>query len=397
MINRNKEKSLNFILGIIFGVLLYFQILVQNLANLNLIGAFENNQKYIYFVIFIISLIFNMNHLKDLIFFVPFAIFGIISYKILRDTSVIGLFLVSFSLRRIEVYNIIKIFYYVYWSYFLTMMFLLLIRVTTNLYQTTAFGEGQGWTFGFPNHNAVGRVLMIGCILNLVLKLIENKRYSRLQNSLWWIIQIIFYFMMLLSASSGAIFGMIISLFCYFFISQFKGIKKARKVIFLGWVSVVSFIGSLIFTILSLTERVYIADTFWYNLNRIMTGRIALGDLNYKIFGMSIMGNPAYIPSTEGVPNYSLGFTYNFIDNSYLVVMIRYGIVFLIILLIFYLLLIRKIVKKQLIVLFIPIIALSIYGIAENMIYAYATNFVLLWLGIWLKPHITEENEENEE
>ena len=97
MINRNKEKSLNFILGIIFGVLLYFQILVQNLANLNLIGAFGNNQKYIYFVIFIISLIFNMNHLKDLIFFVPFAIFGIISYKILRDTSVIGLFLVSFS------------------------------------------------------------------------------------------------------------------------------------------------------------------------------------------------------------------------------------------------------------------------------------------------------------
>ncbi|MFQ8989433.1 MAG: hypothetical protein ACLR6T_12255, partial [Intestinibacter sp.] len=77
--------------------------------------------------------------------------------------------------------------------------------------------------------------------------------------------------------------------------------------------------------------------------------------------------------------------------------MIRYGIVFLIILLIFYLLLIRKIVKKQLIVLFIPIIALSIYGIAENMIYAYATNFVLLWLGIWLKPHITEENKENEE
>lgn len=377
-------RKLNSILGVIFGILLYLQLLLQNLSKINLIVSIENNVKYIYFLIFIISLVLNINYIKDLIYFIPFAVFGIISYSILKDTSVLGLFLVVFSLRRVEVYNILKIFLFTYWSLFATMVGFLFLRVTTNVYQISLSGEGQGWTFGFSNHNAIGRVLMIGCMINLVIRLVEKKKYSKIYSFFWWGSQIILYLMLFLTSSSSAIITMLISLMCYFFISKFSWIDKAKKAILLGWISCITLIGVVIFTLLSLTEKVFETDSLWYTLNKLMTGRIALGEINYKIFGLSIWGNPSFISSTENIPNYSLGFSYNFVDNSYLFIMIRYGTIFLVILIVYYLVLIRKIVNKQLLPLFLPVISLIFYGFSENMIYSYGTNFTLLWLGIWL-------------
>lgn len=384
MIVPNSERKRNFILGVIFGILLYLQMLLQNLANLSLIGPIGKNVKYFYIFIFIISLVLNINYIKDLVYFIPFVFFGIFSYSILKDMSVLGLFLVAFSLRRIEVYNILKIFFYTYWSLFTTMMCFLFLRVTTNIYQTSLYGEGQGWTFGFSNHNAIGRVLMTGCMINLVIRLVEKKKYSKFHLIIWWATQIILYYILFLTSSSSAIIAMVISLLCYLFISKFSWINRAKKAKLLGWASYSVLIGGIIFTLLSLTEKVFDTGSFWYTLNKLMTGRLALGELNNKIFGLSIWGNPAFIPSTENVPNYTLGFSYNYVDNSYLFVMMRYGSVFLVLLTIYYLMLIRKIVFNKFLPLFIPVITLSFYGIAENIIYSYVANCVLLWLGIWL-------------
>ncbi|MCI8466471.1 MAG: hypothetical protein HFI63_11585 [Lachnospiraceae bacterium] len=81
-------------------------------------------------------------------------------------------------------------------------------------------------------------------------------------------------------------------------------------------------------------------STFWINLDKIMTNRLNLGQSGLNNYGIKLFGQP--VPMIGNGGSTVLPGTYFFIDSSYLFVLLRYGLLFLVLVLATYFLCCKK-------------------------------------------------------
>lgn len=128
-------------------------------------------------------------------------------------------------------------------------------------------------------------------------------------------------------------------------------------------------------------------------INRMLSSRFSLSHKAYVDFGTTWLGQTVYISFIERI-NAGLRGTY-FLDNTYMILLIRYGIIFYLIFSIAYIaaMIIGLKTEKYMIVLVFFIY--SIYGLMEPSMYRFSYNITLLYLSgvLFGKVRISDENE----
>jgi len=127
-------------------------------------------------------------------------------------------------------------------------------------------------------------------------------------------------------------------------------------------------------------------------LNRLLSSRFSLSHKAYLDFGTSWFGQTVYISFIER-KNAGLS-GYYFLDNTYMIILIRYGIVFYLIFSIAYIASMIIGLKTEKYMMVLVLFIYSIYGLMEPSMYRFSYNITLLYLGgvIFGKVHISDEN-----
>lgn len=112
----------------------------------------------------------------------------------------------------------------------------------------------------------------------------------------------------------------------------------------------------------------YLSD--WQaNLNEELGGRLALGYSTLKFYGYGFFGRQLSLVGNgldeEGFPNTA---TYDYVDNLYVLILLKAGIIFLIIFLVGMTIIMRKIYRRKDSYLYIIFILLAFHGVIDDLI-----------------------------
>lgn len=132
------------------------------------------------------------------------------------------------------------------------------------------------------------------------------------------------------------------------------------------------------------------SKTWTVFLNKALTNRLMLGKEAYLNYGFHMFGNNITMVGAAGTEFYTGNVSksnYNYVDSSYLQIILKCGIIFFIMMCILYTFLCIKEVKKKNIILCICILTIAIQGIINDqfMLPAYNT-FLLAFTELFSKP-----------
>ncbi|MCD8124922.1 MAG: hypothetical protein LUE23_07785, partial [Lachnospiraceae bacterium] len=164
--------------------------------------------------------------------------------------------------------------------------------------------------------------------------------------------------------------------------------KKIRKIQEINWSKAGQFfiiISPFIFLLFSYAVHwMYDADnTVWVRLNQWLSTRLALGhaavlNIPHTLFGQKITWNDWAEP---------LGFgSYFFVDNAYIYIMIKEGIVYTMMILLGYACVIRKAIKEKRDGLILAILGCLIFGLADPELADPRFQPMILLIGWMLCP-----------
>lgn len=132
-------------------------------------------------------------------------------------------------------------------------------------------------------------------------------------------------------------------------------------------------------------------NSTWDRLNTILTGRLALGFDAIKTYGISWFGTHIeWIGFGIGTPP---GKVYNYVDCSYLQILLSYGIVFLAIIIIAYTYVMYKAIVMKDFYLQTALLFILVFSITEPRLFNFAYNpFPILAISFWGTNKISAED-----
>lgn len=111
-------------------------------------------------------------------------------------------------------------------------------------------------------------------------------------------------------------------------------------------------------------------------VDKWMAERFSYSHTAWLLYGVSFFGQKVYITETEreivGIKQFL------YLDNAYMSILIRYGIVVFLMFSLFYILLIKKVVNQQEGMLAIILFLYALYGVMENGLYQITHNIFLI-------------------
>lgn len=146
------------------------------------------------------------------------------------------------------------------------------------------------------------------------------------------------------------------------------------------------------FSIFRFFPLIYLAATIWavnnyptnnlvYQVDKILSGRIYYGRLFLNIYDINSFGNPDLeIIGTKQVSESYGALKGMILDNSFLLVLVRYGIIPLLLLIALYTILIVFIHKQEKYYFLIILVAFLTLGISESLTFNYQYNVFLLFM-----------------
>lgn len=114
---------------------------------------------------------------------------------------------------------------------------------------------------------------------------------------------------------------------------------------------------------------------FWVKINTFLTGRLALGDAAIQTYGINLYGHDIAWTGNGLVPTDA---AYNFVDCSYMRLLLSYGALFLAVVLAIYVIANRKAVKIGDHWLCLVLIFAALYGITEPYLVDFATTPIII-------------------
>lgn len=126
------------------------------------------------------------------------------------------------------------------------------------------------------------------------------------------------------------------------------------------------------------------SSQFFNTLNTMLTGRLFLGSEALKEYGMSLFGNRVRwvtgLSETLSISN-----AYNYVDSSYLNILISYGLIFLLLLVLAYVYLLKKRVIKN-VYWYIVFAVIALHSSFDPQFFELLYNPFLLFIGYILNP-----------
>lgn len=119
---------------------------------------------------------------------------------------------------------------------------------------------------------------------------------------------------------------------------------------------------------------------FFGVMNRFLSSRFSLSHIAYKDLGITIWGQRAYISNIERMKA-GLHGGY-FLDNTYMILLVRYGVIFFCAFSCIYILAMVRLTRKGMFIVTIVYFIYAVYGLMEPSMYRFAYNTTLVFLSI---------------
>lgn len=364
---KTKDEYLFFILGY---MLLVFCAMFNRLTILS--GTF-GIIKVISTLLLIISIIIAYKKINFRI--IPallLIITGVIVSYISKDYQILRLCLILIASKNIDFDKFIKTDYKVR-SIFLSIVLMAHFMGLTSDYIVVRNLTSFRNSMGFSHPNTFGFYLMLLCFEYIYIKTKEKKKI-KLYNYLILILTmfIIDYFS---DSRSSEISLILLIIFIMFGRKIFDNISmsKTKKIIFSNSFIILAIIS------LYITHLVNIKNAFGLYINELSSGRFFYTNLFYITYGIKMFGQKLLLVSTEQA---KLTHTSALVlDNAYMHILIRYGLVFFIIFANLFRKSFKRIFENKSFELFVIMFILLIYGLTEATIIRIEMCPFLLYLG----------------
>lgn len=311
-------------------------------------------------------------------------LFLLINYYITKDSTLIKLYLLVITFKDMEVDNFVR--YDLILKIILFILVIIFSKVgwAENIIIDRADGTIRQ-SLGFSHPNALGAYIMSMCFSYVYLKFNKIKFYD--------IILICGLLIMInvFTDSRTSTLAMIFLIIFLFLNSIIKNKKMIKK--FVPYLPLVFCILSFIVTLL------YNRSEFVNSLDIILSRRIMYGNLFLKKYSTSLFGHNIVTVST--LQSRILNVTPQILDNSYLFLFIKYGIlIFILFMMISYKSLkyiVEEYNEKNKSILTIIIIIYFMCGILENWLFKFNYNVFLIYFSIYLYRSKVGDNDEKRE
>lgn len=139
-------------------------------------------------------------------------------------------------------------------------------------------------------------------------------------------------------------------------------------------------------------------NNFFYELNQMLGGRLYLANKSLNLFGFGLFGKPVEWNgnglTVEGVRNYQ---TYLYVDNLYVQVLQRFGLLILGLMLSVLTLTLSKVIKKRQWVLALILILMSFHSMIDDLNFYLHNNIFWILVGALIYPDYQFSDESDEE
>lgn len=263
---------------------------------------------------FFISLKEHPINIYELFWFIFLCLLSSIVYLFSRDKQLLYILLFIFAARKQNIYTILKIFFYTYVIFTLIVIFSSLVGFTSS--DTIILGDVTRRTLGFKHVNYLGRNIL--CIGLSYIALLQKKVHLR---NIFFIVVLGLFSLFYVNSKSAAIVLLLVSILLIFIKLKLNLIKRLHVRFFF----LLLFLMSFCFTVF------YNDSQLIRNFDSLITNRFYWINLRYADQGFTILGQKI----KETYISYGIDTVYP-LDNSFVYMLMAYGIFYVIVWLYFY-------------------------------------------------------------
>lgn len=337
-----------------------FKVLLNNAEQIYRISY------YLVAISMCILFVFSKMRLKYWMLSLVCVFIGFLVYKRANDNSILIAIFVILGAQNVDFEKFIK-FDLVLRSFlfiFVALSEKFGIIGSTILYRSDGFVRDA---FGFLQPNTAGALLLSIYLEYLIL------RYKKMNFFDYLISICLITFTLLTTNSRSSLLGMILGMFLVFFLrSKIYTYFNNKFINF--WIEA-------LFPLLALES--YLAVNFfnpalrgWSVLNQLFSGRLNLISYFIKNYPVTLFGQ--YVQLQDAMNLKSTYFLV--IDNGYISVLLKYGLVTLLFFCFFSILYTKKLLSDRNFAYLVPVIVMSFVGLMENTLYYPTYNFTLIFL-----------------
>ena len=269
------------------------------------------------------------------------------------DYYFVELFLLLFFSKKILLENIIKFDFIFKIVNILIIVFLAKVGIIENLVFLRDGITREALGFTHPN---VFAALLVTCNIDMLYLSTKNNNYKKI-TIIFSVLSLIIISVVANSRSSFLL--LIFMLFVYIFEDKkiVKSIKYIKHiVIFLFPICCI--------TSLYLTHLFSINNDFGIIVNKILSERLYFNSIYLKNHNLNLFGNALYFTGFDALHHYG---HYNMIlDNSYIYILLRFGMISIILFSILFYFLLKKLYKEKKYFLIYVFVAFFLYGMFER-------------------------------
>lgn len=361
-----KENTVN----IIFYFAYALEIFYWMFSNVTMIGGYRIIAVKLAYFLLIVCFILNMtkNKKKDYIYIGLYIIISFLSMIVSDSNSILLIILFLIGMKQMKFKKIVKFDFYIKIIFLLIIVVLYKLNLTENYYMYRTDGVMRS-SMGFAHPNIFGTYIFLLCCeyIYIYYKRIKIIDYIVLMFSSF----IVYYF----SNSRTAQIGIIVLIILTFFYN--KGtIQQLLKL------KLISGILRYLFIILTLMS--YILGILYINenqstisINSLVSNRIKMIAMFIDDYDVTLFGNNLELLGTKAA--LEKGEVAKVLDNSYIKIILQYGILVYIMMASFFVRGIKKAEKEGDYILIILFTLFCIYGIMENVLVLLQYNIFLLY------------------
>lgn len=338
----------------------YVIYLLYSLINTSFYAKYVSSYgKILLFICFLLLIIreaidFKLNYREGILVFILTLIAGYFYIYFGISQSLLPIFI--YSARNMDVVKIFRISYRI--SLFMLLFIILssYIGIIQNYISYSATRERQYLGFRYALYPS-----------SIFCNIIFLKVYLEKENISWLTLGALLIGNYVLFQYTDSRLTFILGLLLLIVSAMMKKISAIKRLalnrMFLG----IFFLAAL-FSIYFTLNYNYLSD--WQaNLNEELGGRLALGYSTLKFYGYGLFGRQLSLVGNgldeEGFLNTA---TYDYVDNLYVLILLKAGIIFLIIFLISMTIIMRKIYRRKDSYLYIIFILLALHGVIDDLI-----------------------------
>ena len=357
----NKIVNMNFFVQLFVHIFLFF-VKYSKLNDQMMYMKIYNGHLILFMASCFFVLLFSKFKYSELIFLISLLFFLTLQFYFIRDVTWISTTIFLTALTRFDLKKCMQI---IFFASVLACFFVIGLYFRRLIPEFTLVRDGSiRHSFGFSHPNFLGTMIFLIFFQYLYL---FGKRKFVLDLCLFILA---FFCLWNFTGSRNALVSLTIGYIVYFFSNSLFSNKVFCLLTSLSLP--ISFVISWI-----ASANYSFNSYFWVFLDKALSGRIRLASIFYQESPPNLFGSKLEMITTEKAQQI-IGGTTKILDNAYMSILLKYGIVICILLCILYYLGTVQIIKKKKTVLLSFILVFVIYGFSESYFTFFEINFSLI-------------------